>query len=569
MSDHPETPETPETPDASPTARTRAVLAERQRLLDDRALQGLEWCAAWSTVVDRWLIDLYTNVFADADDVCMLAVGGTGRGELAPRSDLDLLVVHRRGTPRLVEAAVGRLWYPIWDTGISLGHGVRSANEKLKPSAENLETATTLLSGRLLAGDARLAAEVLSGARAAWSAKAGDWLPLLREADLERHRSAGEVAFLLEPALKDGRGGLRDAQVIDWLAAAAPAAPDVSVGADPAEVHHAYVDLYRARVALHRCSASPGDVLHLEDQDGVAASGGFGDADELMARVSAAARTIAWHNDRVWLALDRLAARSVAPRPLASGVSLRNGEVELDTDALPAADPTLMLQVALGAARTDEPISLATLERLAADTPVWPDPWPAGARDELVALLLEGDRAVPVLESLDQVELINRMLPEWLPVRSRPQRNAYHRFTVDRHLWEAAARAAALVDRVARPDLLVIGALLHDLGKGYPGDHTEAGIELVKVIGPRLGYHDADVLTLVAMVEHHLLLPDVATRRDLSDDGTIRLVISPLEFMQRLSATMLRSRPSPVTASRLSISAIGCPAWVGSMSSAQ
>jgi [protein-PII] uridylyltransferase len=99
-------------------------------------------------------------------------------------------------------------------------------------------------------------------------------------------------------------------------------------------------------------------------------------------------------------------------------------------------------------------------------------------------------------------------------VRSRPQRNAYHRFTVDRHLWEAAANAAELADRVGRPDLLVTGALLHDLGKGYPGVHTQVGIDLVRTIAPRLGFGPDDVETLVALVRHHLLLPDVAMRRD-------------------------------------------------------
>ena len=156
-----------------------------------------------------------------------------------------------------------------------------------------------------------------------------------------------------------------------------------------------------------------------------------------------------------------------------------------------------------------------------------------------MALLLEGPRAIPVLESLDQAELLTRMLPEWAPVRSRPQRNAYHRFTVDRHLWEAATQAARLADRVARPDLLVIGALLHDLGKGYPGDHTERGEELVAAIGPRMGFDERDTAQLVGLVRHHLLLPDVATRRDLDDPETIDMVaeaVGTVGFLDLLHA---------------------------------
>ncbi|MGA9279605.1 ACT domain-containing protein, partial [Ilumatobacter sp.] len=186
------------------------------------------------------------------------------------------------------------------------------------------------------------------------------------------------------------------------------------------------------------------------------------------------------------------------------------------------------------AARSDCRIGRATLSRLRDEVEPWPGVWPVGARTELVALLLEGHHAIKVLESLDQHELLARFLPEWEPVRSKPQRNAYHRFTVDRHLWEAAANAAELASQVSRPDLLVIGALLHDLGKGYPGDHTEVGMDLVRQIGPRLGYDRHDVETLVAMVEWHLLLPDVAMRRDLSDPATIDLVAGLVYSVERL-----------------------------------
>src|SRR5262249_54977260 len=120
--------------------------------------------------------------------------------------------------------------------------------------------------------------------------------------------------------------------------------------------------------------------------------------------------------------------------------------------------------------------------------------------------------------------LLEQVLPEWPAVRSKPQRNAYHRFTVDRHLIEAAANAAELVARTDRPDLLVLGALLHDIGKGFPGDHTTVGIDLLGTIGPRMGLPPGDVAVLQSMVRHHLLLPDIATRRDLDDPATITAV---------------------------------------------
>jgi [protein-PII] uridylyltransferase len=253
-----------------------------------------------------------------------------------------------------------------------------------------------------------------------------------------------------------------------------------------------------------------------------------------MAGVAAAARIIAWTSDDAWRRIrsslrgptGRMARRDHA---LAPGVVLREGEVVLAPDVDPHGDRVLLLRLAAAAAQAGAPIARGALDRLAA-TGTGPggddgsDVWPDDARHALLTLLGAGAGAIPVFEALDQRGLLTRILPEWEPVRSRPQRNAYHRFTVDRHLCEAAAGAAALARRVARPDLLLVGAWLHDLGKGYPGDHTDAGVELMGRIAPRLGFSARDVAVLVALVRHHLLLADAATRRDVTDASTIDAV---------------------------------------------
>ncbi|MGH8993033.1 MAG: ACT domain-containing protein, partial [Acidimicrobiia bacterium] len=179
------------------------------------------------------------------------------------------------------------------------------------------------------------------------------------------------------------------------------------------------------------------------------------------------------------------------------------------------------------------------LDRMARDAIGPGDPWPEEARHALVRLLGAGPAAVGVIEALDQRGLMARVLPEWEAVRCLPQRNAYHRFTVDRHLCEAAAGAAHLAGRVRRPDLLLIGAFLHDIGKGFPGDHTDTGVEVVGRIAPRLGFVPDDVDVLVDMVRYHLLLPDVATRRDLADEATVATVarqVGDLDRLQLLAA---------------------------------
>ncbi|MDP9071477.1 MAG: ACT domain-containing protein, partial [Actinomycetota bacterium] len=218
--------------------------------------------------------------------------------------------------------------------------------------------------------------------------------------------------------------------------------------------------------------------------------------------------------------------------PLGPGLLLREDEVVLAPDADPRGDPSLVLRAAAAAAETGALLARPLLERLSSESPPPGDPWPAPVRHALVALLGAGHAAVGVLEALDQHGLLVRLLPEWTAVRSRPQRNAYHRFTVDRHLCEAAANAAALTRQVARPDLLLIGAWLHDIGKGFTAeagggghrDHTDAGVEVVDRIARRMGFDEADVAVLVGLVRHHLLLPDVATRRDLDDRATIETV---------------------------------------------
>ena len=497
---------------------------------------GRAYCRALAELTDEWVIELFERAVAEhppgSGQVALLAIGGYGRGELAPGSDLDLLLVHDAKAKKVakdIEPTASALWYPLWDSGVKLGHAVRRLDEQLDLAKTDLDSATALVTARPLAGDDRLAEDVVRQGRELWRAHGPRFLAQLRDRVRVRQESAGDVAYRLEPDLKDGHGGLRDVQSLWW---AQEAGLDLRAE-DLIDLDHCYDVLLRARVALHRSTGRSTEVLRLEDQDGAAEVGDWTDADHMMTDVAAAGRTVAWLCDENW---GRVVTgkRREDERAVAPGVVLRDGEVELAAGADPGADSTLVLQTAIAAARHGARIGRSTLDRLHDDAEGWPGAWPVGATDDLIALLLEGHRAVPVLESLDQRDLIARLLPEWAPVRSKPQRNAYHRFTVDRHLWEAAANASELVDRVSRPDLLVLGALFHDLGKGYPGDHTVVGMELIRSIGPKLGLAQADVDVLVALVEHHLLLPDVAMRRDLTDEATIKQVASSVGTVEVL-----------------------------------
>ena len=510
------------------------VQLTRDDLFDDLSLTGTAFTHAWSDRLDEWIAHVADSVGIPAG-AALVAVGGYGRREMAPQSDLDLVLVHRPEAD--VSDFAERVWYPMWDEGLKVGHRVDTVDGLLRLAQTDLDTATAILDARFLAGEEDLALELAVSATRQWKSEGTANAMLLSERVSDLHGQFGEVAFLLGPDIKSGRGGIRDVQALRWVAATGAlemTAPEALAAAGET--------LLRVRVALHRITGRPNDRLVLEYQDEVADQLGYRDADLLMADVSQAARSIAWLSDATWFQVER----SLEPRRRSTDTDVIDDEIEIEGWLLRLADsadvrshPEIVLRVAVAAARNRSFIDHETLERLADELPDSPTVWSEPMRDGFAELLQLGRAAIPVCEALDQVGLMSWLIPEWEPCRSRPQRNAYHRFTVDRHLLEAAAEAAALVDRVPRPDLLVIGALLHDIGKGYPGDHTDVGVELIPTIGARMGYDEHDVGLLVEMCRHHLLLPDVATRRDLDDDGTIRAVaetVGSLELLDLLGA---------------------------------
>ena len=473
-------------------------------------------------VTDGWLAEHLKG----EDGVALLAVGGYGRGDPAPYSDLDLVLLHRDRAD--VAALADRLWYPIWDAGVGLDHSVRTPAEAMRVAREDLKAAMGLLDGRLVVGSAELATELIEQVRASWRAEAKRRLPELAAATRERWSTAGEAAFLLEPDLKEARGGLRDLTLIRAVAAA-------WVGDGPtAEVRAAAQDLHDIRWALQLRAGRALDRLLLQEQDGVAADLGLGDADELAMRVSLAARRLAFAADAAVRRAEEMGtptrrrllggAREPSRTPLADGVVAQAGDVVLARNADPSSDPGLALRAAAAAAQAGLRLAPHTLSRLADEGAALPLPWPDEARDDLVALLGAGVAAVEVVESLDHFGIWERLLPEWAHVRSRPQRNAVHRYTVDRHLLETAAAASEHTRDVARPDLLLLGALLHDIGKGLPGDHSVVGEQLAATVATRVGLRARDAAVVARLTRHHLLLPDTATRRDLDDPATARAV---------------------------------------------
>lgn len=448
-----------------------------------------------------------------------------------------MLLVHQRR--RDIADVAQRLWYPIWDAGVGLDHSVRTRDEVLSVASTDLRAMLGLLDGRFVAGSEELAESVLTRAAEHWARNARKWIPILQASVTERHERFGDVAFLLEPELKESKGGLRDLGALRAIAAAVPVVEDDQPGMAMARER-----LLTVRVELHRSTGRVLDRLLLERQDDVAARLEYQDADLLMADVASIARGVAWTLDdtlrRVgaWVSGPPRRSAQGANRPVDRGIVLRDGEIDISADAAIDTDSSLPLRVGAAAAYVGAPIARRALEELI-EAPPPGDPWSYDTRNALLSLLGGGHAMVPVFEALDHYGLIVKMIPEWDAVRSKPQRNAFHRFTVDRHLLEAVAQACRLTRTVSRPDLLLIGALLHDIGKGFPGDHTDAGIVIAEQIARRMGFALSDVDVIVTLVREHLLLPKVASGRDLADPATISFVadaVGNVEVLHLLAA---------------------------------
>ncbi len=516
----------------NPNLKTGPTLRQlRQELVDNSRLCGSNFCLAYSNSADSWLSSLFLDVVGDqADKLALVAVGGFGRRELCPGSDLDVLLLHH---PKLknVKKIADSIWYPVWDQGVHLDHSVRTPKQVTAMAKDDLKVLLGLLDGRVIVGNQALADDVLGNVLELWRQNVANSIGQLLEIVTSRHLIRGEVAYMLEPDLKEDRGGLRDLHAISCLGKALIEVGEFSWSED---LEQAKQILMSVRVEIQRLSGKETNLLTLQDQDLVASRLSLASSQVLMDQIAFAGRVVSWNFDRASQIGHRRTLSSAKPVPpvlLARNLEMRDQEIwVVGQDGNPPdrgdLDCTLAVRAAVQAAQSGCPISISSLQLLADGIVAPPVPWPQHLLQQFVALLGMGKASISEIESLDQVGIFEKLIEEWKYVRHKPQRNAFHRFTVDRHLCETAAEAAEEVRSVSRPDLLLLGALLHDIGKGFPGDHTEVGIEVAGHIAERMGLPKCDIEIIQAMVAHHLLLPDTAAKRDLDDPNTIDIVAS-------------------------------------------
>ena len=490
-----------------------------------------------SDTSDRELVELFRGALVTAGiserQIAMAAIGGFGRGELSPGSDLDLLFIHTGVDERVLSLFIKAMLNPLWSEGRQVDYSIRTGRETRRASNEDVKVIFGLLDIRHLSGNDSLTESVSRDAIKQWRGRIRSYLPLVRETIERRQEIFGELAFLLEPNLKEARGGLRDINILRCLAKS----EFVPISLD--RLAAAEVLFSTVRDSLHEVTRRSRDQLMLTEQDAVAAALGYTDADFLALELSKAARAVDYVMQMTWVKiderLDRISSKKNKSIPVAKGLDRSRNEISIAPGYEINTDPGLGLRAAATAAQLGARISLESLMHITENFSEIPEPWPRQSREDLVAFIGAGEPMIEVFESLDQEGLISRWIPEWSHLRFLPQRNVLHHHTVDRHMIETAVRASALTRQVHRPDLLLVGALFHDIGKGYAGeDHSEYGADLILPLARRIGFNEEDALTLSLMIKFHLFLPTVATRRDLEDPKTIEYVLSQIRSAELL-----------------------------------
>ena len=530
---------------AAPIARLKDELSSLERAYSP-GHHGLWSARKRAGLVDAALTELFEAARpaeARAPRLALVALGGYGRGALCPHSDIDLLMLHDGADPGAVGALAERLLYPLWDAGYTVGHAVRTPAETAQLAGERLDAATAMLDARTLTGDTALCIETRDAVLAPLSADPDAFTASLAANARERRDRYGSATYLLEPELKEGGGGLRDIHAFGWLeiVRGRTLVEDGLLRASERDRLDAAEEfLTRVRSALHLEAGRRADRLLLEQQPNVARVLGFEDEPRLIA-VDGLMRAVFEHARAVdALTNDVIVGHGRSGGPPPPPIKSLADAVTVVAEAAAADRVLTALEV--------EAIEGADLEE--------DSRWTDDLRDAFLRIVRSGPHAVAGLEHLDRLGLLVRLIPEWRDVRCRPQRDPYHRYTVDVHLLRALGGMAlalaapdasdpvevAAVAEIGDRDGALMGALLHDVGKIGEGGHVQVGGRIANNVLKRMRLPAATLEVARFMVGAHLLLPDTATRRDLTDDDLILDVAARVGSPEHLAALYLLAK---------------------------
>ncbi len=557
------------------------IQAQVQKAFEAREIEGLaaaRWLASLTDDVLR-AVHAYALAGVAAGDKeppwALVATGGYGHGVLAPFSDIDLLFLTDTPIGPEGKRAVEALLYLLWDLGVKVGHATRTHAQCIEDAKRDATVLTALLDARPIAGDAAVFARFQEGfakARAQWGL--GPFLAAKRAERAQRHARYGESPYVVEPHLKEGRGGLRDLQTLYWIARYAfnvQRMPELvqPVGHGGAmltereahQIRRAWNFLWTVRFHLHLVAGRAEERLTFDLQPVVGARMGYtrhglqDGVERFMKHFFLTARDIARFTRILEPAIERASLGPPAVVP-ASDKALAQAGFALADGKLIAApghdftiDPVLMLRIfclARDRALDIHPLAFRAILRHARHVSRLRCDAEAG---RIFLDLLTGRDAASWLRMMNEAGLISRLLPDWQRVVGLMQFDTYHVFTVDEHtietigvlgalesgaLAEVAPVASELIGQLQSRRALYVAMLLHDIAKGRGGDHSEIGAQLALDICPRLGLTPEETETVSWLVLNHLLISQTAFKRDIEDPKTILDIAETVQSPERL-----------------------------------
>ena len=512
-----------------------------------------------------------------AERMAVMAIGGYGRGEMAPYSDVDLLFVTSGKISAHVESVIESALYMLWDLHMKVGHSSRTIRECLRLGKQDITIRTSLLEMRFLSGEAAIAEELRSALREQlFRGTVGEFIEAKLEERATRHRKQGGQRYVLEPNVKEGKGGLRDLQTLYWIAkyehGVNKAGELVGLGVFKPEEFAAFDAaerfLWAVRCHLHLIADRAQDQLTFDNQVQVAERLGYHDHSGRRA-VEHFMQDYFRHATRVGeltrIFLTELEARHVKQEPailgflrgrtrrkkLKPGYVLKQNRLAIADVAAFFADKLNILRLFEEALRTGYLIHPDTMRALAANLHLIDDEM---RRDPeacaiFLDLMLKQGNPERALRRMNELGVLAAFLPEFAPIVAMMQFNMYHSYTVDEHtiqvistlaqiergeLVEELPVASGILKRGVNRKVLYVACLLHDIGKGRKEDHSVVGARIARSVCPRLGLKQAESDTVEWLVRYHLLMSDMAQKRDIADPRTVRDFAKAVKTRERL-----------------------------------
>jgi len=519
-----------------------ALARERARAVDD-LVQGL--CAASSA----WSCRSSTT---HPQKLCLVAVGGYGRGELAPHSDVDMLFLHDGEPDKLIEELTRSVAYPLWDLNRAIGYSHRTVEQCLEMAQSNIQVQTELMEARPLVGSIDLFREMKNAILGLIRGQgAQQYTSRIHEDNIRRHRRQSRPSRLMEPDLKEGVGGLRDYHAILWVARAALGIEDLDgivrrkiLSAQEArDMMKSVAFLWQIRTHLHAISSRKNDRLDFEAQEKLARVLGFSSregsvsAERFMQVYALHTRSIHFISELFFQGMIRAGDKGVAVS-LGHGLEVRNNWLSFSRGRMLSSDPSQWIRIfrlaAEGGLRVHRSILRAFLDQPAVQP--YGTPWNPSARDEFLAMLGHGDGTLRALSLMGSIGLLARCIPQFEAIAGRPQYDTYHAFSLDMHLFLTVAELGDLragkydheypeltriMKGIRRVEWLFLAGLLHDIGKGTDGHHPATGADMALSITRQMGLEQKGGQTVYFLLANHDQLAKTAQRRDLHDERVI------------------------------------------------